>query len=124
MSSGKFTRSKRVGQRASAGTASAGVSFGGYAQYRAPDVLVLRVDALGNPIPAQLLGDSGFTTGVHLRYERKLWGRTRWSVQLNVFNLLDTAPLLRKSVDPVTGTTTAWGYRQPRAFRLTNTVSF
>lgn len=102
-----------------------GVSFGGYAQYRGPNVLALRVDAAGNAIPAErIMGNSDINFGVHFRYECKLRPGARYSIQLNIFNLFDADMLVRKAVDPTSGGTTAWGYRQPRTFRLTNTLSF
>ncbi len=102
-----------------------GVSFGGSAQYRAPNVLALRLDSTGNPIPSQrIMGDSLFTFGAHLRYEHKLMKRYLWSAQLNVFNLFDKNLFVRKAADPVTGNTTGWGLRQPRTFQLSTSVGF
>lgn len=102
-----------------------GLGFGGNVQYRGPNVLGNRVDAAGLTIPsARIWGDSDFTLGAHLRYQCKLANRIRCTFQLNVLNLLDAAMLVRKAVDPTTGQTVGWGYRQPRAFRLSSTMDF
>lgn len=102
-----------------------GWSIGGNGQYRSANVLALRVDAAGLPIPSdRILGDDLITFGSHLRYERRFSNALRWSVQLNVANLFDHRVFVRKAADPVSGDTIGWGLRQPRTFRLSSSLAF
>ena len=50
--------------------------------------------------------------------------RFRWSVQLNVNNLLDQRELIVNNVHPRTLAPITYRYQDPRQFILTNTVSF
>ena len=50
--------------------------------------------------------------------------RFRWSVQLNVNNLLDQRELIVNNVHPRTLVPLTYRYQDPRQFILTNTVSF
>lgn len=102
-----------------------GLSFGGSAQYRSANVLGLRVDAAGLPIPTERIrGDSLTTFGANVRYERKLARTLLWSTQLNVFNLFDQDVYVRKTAEPVSGNTLSWGLRQPRTFQLSSSLKF
>jgi hypothetical protein len=62
---------------------------------------------------------------LQLTYSRPVFDRkVRWSVQLNINNLLDQQELIVNNVHPQTLEPTTYRYQDPRQFVLTNTFSF
>jgi hypothetical protein len=76
-----------------------GINLGGNIQYRGSAVIGSLVNPTTNlPDFANPLKGTGYTiVGVHVRYERRVFGKYDWNVSLHVRNLLDEDRLIEKS---------------------------
>lgn len=103
--------------------------LGGGCQWAARNVLGYARDSVGNLDTSRVFrGAERFSTDAFLGYGWKLFrGRVTWDMQLNIYNLLDTDPLLaRQAVDDGKGQPlVVLRYLQtPRYLQLTNTFKF
>jgi hypothetical protein len=62
--------------------------------------------------------------GVHVRYERRVFGKYDWNVSLHVRNLLDEDRLIEKSASATDGAILIYDQLEPRTWLLSTGVKF
>jgi hypothetical protein len=106
-----------------------GVRIGAGCRWLSPNVIGWARAADGNFDPERRYrGDDVWTTSASINYTRKLLGnRITWSIQLNLYNLLDNDEYVaRNAVDDGTGKPVHTSFYPVEPFRaqLTNTFKF
>jgi outer membrane receptor protein involved in Fe transport len=103
-----------------------GINLGGNIQYRGSAVIGSLVNPTTNlPDFANPLKGTGYTiVGVHVRYERRVFGKYDWNVSLHVRNLLDEDRLIEKSASATDGAILIYDQLEPRTWLLSTGVKF
>lgn len=103
-----------------------GFSIGGGVRYRSPEVIAYEATSTGSGVDADVMyGERVLLVDFNAGYRGKFDLRgheIRWSVQLNIDNLLDETDIL--PMRAVNGTVVSFRFQQPREVMLTTKFEF